>query len=79
MPKLRKHRTKKPTKCPCLKGWACEDHPKNLGIIEVVGLRASLCRNPNCRKDPDSIFLSVDCEVQPGRRKPAVREISFNV
>jgi hypothetical protein len=27
MPKVKKHRAKKSTKCPCLKGWVCEDHP----------------------------------------------------
>jgi hypothetical protein len=28
-----------------------------------------LCKNPRYNKDPDSTFLSIDCEVQPGRSR----------
>ena len=38
----------------------------NLGIIEIAELAGELCKNPKCDKDPDSIFLSVHCEIQPG-------------
>src|SRR5262245_21487389 len=27
-----------------------------------------LCKNPQCNKDPDFLFLSVHCQVQPGRK-----------
>jgi hypothetical protein len=50
----------------------------NLGVTEVAELLGELCRNPRCDKDPDSIFLSIDCEVQPARRKPPVRKTSLN-
>ena len=77
-PKVKKHRTKKPTKCPCFKGWVCEDHPNQSWGHKSCGGAGELCRNPQCDKDPDSIFLSVHCQVQPGRRKPPIRKISLN-
>jgi ElaB/YqjD/DUF883 family membrane-anchored ribosome-binding protein len=27
-----------------------------------------LCKDPQCNKDPDTIFRSVHCQVQPGRK-----------
>jgi hypothetical protein len=42
------------------------------------GATGELCKNPKCNKDPDSIFLFVQCRVQPGRRKPPVRKTSLN-
>src|SRR4030095_1734449 len=67
MAKVRKHRAKKPTKC-CLKGWVCEDHPNQPWNHRGCKAAGELCKNPQCNKDPDSIFLSADCRVQPGRR-----------
>ena len=77
MPKAKNHRAKKPTKCPCFKGWVCEDHPNQPWGHKGCEASGELCRNPQCHKDPDSIFLSVHCQVQPGRRKPAVRKTSL--
>jgi hypothetical protein len=76
--KKKKTRSKKPTKCPCLNGWVCEDHPNKPWNHKGCGAAGELCKNPQCKKDPDSIFLSIDCEVQPGRRKPPVRKTSLN-
>jgi hypothetical protein len=68
----------RPTKCACLKGWICEDHPNKPWGHRGCGAAGELCKNPNCDKDPDSIFLSVHCRVQPGRGKPPVRKTSLN-
>jgi hypothetical protein len=71
---MKRHRAKKPTKCPCLKGWVCEDHPNQPWKHRGCEAAGELCKNPRCNKDPDSIFLTINCRVQPGRRKPAVRK-----
>ena len=76
--KKKKTRAKNLTKCPCLKGWVCEDHPSQPWGHRGCGAAGELCKNPQCDKDPDSIFLSVHCRVQPGRRKPPVRKTSLN-
>jgi hypothetical protein len=36
---------------------------------------AALCKNPQCDKDPDSVFVL----GQPGRRKPPVRKPYYQV
>jgi S1-C subfamily serine protease len=41
---------------------------------EGCGAASEVGLIPQCDKDPDSMFLSVHCEVQPGRRKPPVRK-----
>jgi hypothetical protein len=69
-----KSRAKKPTKCSCLNGWVCEDHPNQPWGHRGCQAAGELCTNPQCNKDPDSIFLSVDCQLQPGRTKPPVRK-----
>jgi hypothetical protein len=74
MAKAKKHRSKKPTKCPCLKGWVCEDHPNQPWNHRGCGAAGELCKNPRCDKDSDFIFLTINCRVQPGRRKPPVRK-----
>jgi hypothetical protein len=54
-----------PIKCRCYKGWVCEDHPEQPWEHDGCGAAGELCKNPKCNKDPDSIFLSVDRQVQP--------------
>ena len=54
--KKQKTRTKNPTKCPCLKGWVCEDHPNQPWNHRGCGAAGELCKNPQCDKDPDSVF-----------------------
>src|SRR4029434_722665 len=61
MAKVRKRGAKKPAKCPCLKGWVCEDHPNQPWGHDGCEAAGELCKNPRCDKDPDSIFLSVHC------------------
>src|SRR4029077_19568117 len=65
MEKVKKHRTKKPTKCPCLTGWVCEVHPNQPWNHRGCGAAGELCKNPQCDKDPDFLFLSVGCRVRP--------------
>jgi hypothetical protein len=48
--KVRKHRPKKPIKCPCLKGWVCEDHPNQPWGIEVAQLPGNCARIRGARK-----------------------------
>jgi hypothetical protein len=68
----------KPTTCSCFDGWVCEDHPNQPWGHEGCGAAGELYRNPDCDKDPDSIFLTVHCGVQPGRKKPPIRKTSLN-
>jgi len=56
----------------------CEDHPNKPWNHRGCEAAGELCKNPRCDKDPDSIFLSVHCQVQPGRRQPPVRKTSLN-
>src|SRR5262245_20349141 len=39
----------------CHSGWAREDHPDQLCDM-MRGAAGELCKNPECGKDPDSIF-----------------------
>jgi hypothetical protein len=55
--KRKKTRTKKPTKCPCLKGWICEDHPNQPWKHRGCEAAGELCKNSQCDKDPDSVFV----------------------
>ena len=52
----------------------CEDHPDRPWQHNDCGTAGDLCTNPQCDKDADSIFLTVQCRVQPGRRKPPIRK-----
>jgi hypothetical protein len=44
--------------------------PSNLGSILAPMAAANLCKNPQCDKDPDTVFVL----GQPGKRKPPVRK-----
>jgi hypothetical protein len=44
MAKVKKHRTKKPTKCRCLRAGYAKTIQMNLGVIEVAGPRASFAK-----------------------------------
>ena len=79
MTKTKKHRAKKPTKCSCLKGWVCEDHPNQPWGHRGCQAAGELCTNPQCNKDPDSIFLSIDCQFQPGRRNRQLEKLCYQV
>ena len=78
LPKVKKHRAKKSTKCPCLRVGYAKTIQINRGVIEVAEPLASCAKIHDAIKDPDSLFLSVHCRVQPGRRKPPVRKTSLN-
>jgi hypothetical protein len=64
----------KKTKCWCFYGWVCEEHPDKAWRHDQCVAAGDLCKNPQCKKIPDTIFLSVHYRVQPGKRKPPVRK-----
>src|SRR4029453_1555763 len=64
----------KPAVCSCYRGWVCEDHPDQPWEHDGCGAAGELCKNPNCNKDPDSVFVSIHCRIQPGRGKPPIRK-----
>jgi len=49
----------------------------SLGGTKDAVAQASFARNPQCDKDPHSVFLSNHCQVQPGKRRPPVRKIEL--
>jgi hypothetical protein len=57
MAKAKNYRIKKPTECPCLNGWVCEDHPNQPWKHRGCGAAGELCKNPQCDKEPDSVFV----------------------
>jgi len=65
--KAKKHRTKKPTKCPCLKGWVCEDHPNSRGVTEVAGALVSYATIRSATKIP-ILFLFWDSPAKENRQ-----------
>ncbi len=58
-------------------GWVCEVHPDKPFNHEGCGGAGGICTNPNCDKDPDSVFAYIHCRVV-GRRKPPVRNTLLN-
>ena len=77
MAKVKKHRTKKPTKCQCLKGWICEDHPSQPWGHRGCEAAGELHKNPEYDKDPDSIFLSVYSREEETASKNVTRHLRF--
>jgi hypothetical protein len=57
---------------------SAKDHPNKPWGHKGCEAAGKLCKNPQCDKDEDSIFLTVQRRVQPGRRKPAVRKTSLS-
>jgi hypothetical protein len=55
--KAKNYRIKKPAECPCLNGWVCEDHPNQPWKHRGCGAAGELCKNPQCDKEPDSVFV----------------------
>ena len=74
--KSKKIRIKKPTTCWCFYGWVCEDHPDQPWGDDGCGAAGELCTNPQCDKDPDSIFLSVQCSGTARKKKTASQKNS---
>jgi hypothetical protein len=53
----------------CNHGWVCEDHTDQPWEHDACRGAGVECCNPDCRKDPDSIFAIVHCSVpKPGTR-----------
>jgi hypothetical protein len=55
---------KKQTQCPCNHGWVCEDHPDKPWEHDGCGRAGDWCQNPDCDKDPDSIFVEMCCSAE---------------
>jgi hypothetical protein len=53
------------TECSCNNGWVCEEHPDQPWEHDGCGAAGELCKNPECDKDADSIFLTVHVECSP--------------
>ena len=45
--------------CFCNHGWVCEEHPDKPWDHDNCGGAGQPCKNPDCRKDPDTIFAAV--------------------
>ena len=75
--KKKASRARKLTECSCYEGWVCEDHPGKPFNHDGCGGAGGLCTNPDCDKDPDSVFSDIHCRVVR-ERKPADRKTSIN-
>jgi hypothetical protein len=71
MAKVRKHRLKKATKCACLKGWICEDHPNKPWGIKVAELPGNCARIRSATKILTLFFYLyiVRCSQAKGNRQ----------
>jgi len=72
----RTKRAESQAECLYYKGWVCEDHPDQPWGHDGCGAAGELCTNPECDKDADSIFLTIQCRVQPEEENRPIRKLN---
>jgi hypothetical protein len=62
-------------RCICYFGVVCEDHHDKPWEHDNCGGAGDPCPRPDCpySDDPDAVFATVHCRVQPGKKKAPVK------